>query len=149
MYYMQSVINSVKTVLGSHVNIHGCFYHLTQSTRQKIQKLGLSTVYRDDDDVKHWCGMLDALAFLPLADVAEGMSYTRANMPMGDGLESLADLILRRDLRQWISQACGASGMQSQNSADASSSKATVVCAGHLECSRHHIGRKRPQQQHL
>ena len=93
MYYMQSVINSVKTVLGSHVNIHGCFYHLTQSTRQKIQKLGLSTVYRDDDDVKHWCGMLDALAFLPLADVAEGMSYTRANMPMGDGLESLADLV--------------------------------------------------------
>jgi len=59
-------------VLGSHVNVQGCFHHLTQSTWRKVQELGLTTAYKDDDNVKHFCGMLDALAFLPLNDITEG-----------------------------------------------------------------------------
>lgn len=86
-----AVINAVTAVLGSHVTVHGCFYHLTQSTWRKIQELGLTTVYRENDDVKQWCGMLDALAFLPLSDVAEGMAFVRANMPTG--VDALPDLV--------------------------------------------------------
>ena len=40
-------------------------------------------------DVKHFCGMLDGLAFLPLDDVLEGLTYLRDNPP--EGLESLID----------------------------------------------------------
>jgi len=35
----------------------------------------LSQDYRDRDDMRHFCGMLDGLAFLPLADVHDGLSY--------------------------------------------------------------------------
>jgi len=70
--FEQAAISAVHEVLGSHVHVQGCFYHLTQST-WRIQHLGLVAAYRSDDDVKHFCGMLDALAFLPVAEVPEGM----------------------------------------------------------------------------
>ena len=75
--FEQAVINAVTAVLSSHITIHGCFYHLTQSTWRKIQELGLTTVYKDDNNMKHFCGMLDALAFLPLTEVAEGIQHIR------------------------------------------------------------------------
>ena len=34
-------------------------------------------------DVKHFCGLLDGLAFLPLGDVLEGLAYLRDNTPKG------------------------------------------------------------------
>ena len=80
-------------MLGSHVQVHGCFYHLTQSTWREIQKLGLAKTYMENDDVKLFCGMLDALAFLPLTDVAEGMQHIRSTIPTDDGLEALVDLV--------------------------------------------------------
>jgi len=36
-----SVINALKNIIGSHLTILGCFYHLCQSTHRRIQKLGL------------------------------------------------------------------------------------------------------------
>lgn len=39
--FEKSVINAVKSVIGEHVCINGCFYHLTQSPHRMIQKLGL------------------------------------------------------------------------------------------------------------
>ena len=60
-----------------------------QSTWRKVQSLGLVTRYREEEDVKHFCGMLDGLAFLPLDDVLEGLAYLRDNTP--EGLESLTD----------------------------------------------------------
>lgn len=91
--FEQAAINAVTAVLGSHVNVQGCFYHLTQSTWRKVQELGLKTAYKDDDNVKHFCGMLDALAFLPLNDITEGMNHIRQNIPTGNGLEALVDLV--------------------------------------------------------
>jgi hypothetical protein len=41
--FEQAAMNAVTAVLGSHVNVHGCFYHLTQSTWRKVQELGLTT----------------------------------------------------------------------------------------------------------
>ena len=58
-----------------------------------MQELGLTTAYKDDDNVKHFCGMLDALAFLPLNDITEGMKHIRQNIPTGNGLEALVDLV--------------------------------------------------------
>ena len=47
------------------------------------------TLYRSDDDVKLFCGMLDGLAFLPVADVPEGLKYLKEHTP--EGLEPLID----------------------------------------------------------
>jgi len=62
-------------VFGSDVSVQGCFFHLTQNTWRKVQELGLAETYRNDEDVKQFCGMVDALAFLPPDDVPAGV-YT-------------------------------------------------------------------------
>ena len=35
--------------------------------------------YRDDEDFKLFCGQIDALAFLPIDDIPEGIMYIRHN----------------------------------------------------------------------
>ena len=69
------MITAVMSSFGPEVNVHGCFYHLTQATWRKIQILGLVQRYREEEEVKLFCGMLDGLAFLPVDDVPEGMTY--------------------------------------------------------------------------
>lgn len=87
--FEQAVINAISTIIGPHVTHRGCFYHLTQSTWRKLQSLGLVELYKTNDEVKHFCGMLDGLAFLPEDQVAQGMAYLLDNTP--PGLEPLVD----------------------------------------------------------
>lgn len=81
--FEQAAINSLTATLGRHVAVKGCFYHIMQSSWQKIQELGLTNAYRNNEELKHFCGMLDALAFLPLAEVGDGMTFLRGRMPGG------------------------------------------------------------------
>ena len=46
-----------------------------------MQDLGLTALYNTDDVAKHFVGMLDGLALLPLADVPAGMAHLRAHTP--------------------------------------------------------------------
>ncbi len=89
MDYELAAMKAVPTVLGPHVHIHGCFYHLTQTTWRKIQSLGLVQRYRNDEEFKLFCGMLDGLAFLPVDEVQDGMEYLKTITP--EGLEPLLD----------------------------------------------------------
>lgn len=79
--FEKAVINALKNIIGSHITIMGCFYHLCQSTHRHIQKLGLETKYRTDENFNHFCAMLDSLAFLPLSHVKEGMDYLKTVVP--------------------------------------------------------------------
>jgi hypothetical protein len=74
---------AASAVFGSNVSIKGCFFHLTQSTWRKVQSLGLTAAYMSDDSAKHFCGMLDALAFLPISDLREGLDYLKQHVPAG------------------------------------------------------------------
>jgi len=47
----------------------------------QVQELGLASLYRSRDDVRHYCGMLDGLAFLPVDDIPDGLAYLRHNVP--------------------------------------------------------------------
>ena len=76
-----AAMHAVTAVLGPHVSVHGCFYHLCQSTWRKVRELGLTTCYKDRADVRLFCGMLDALAFQPVDDVNEGMAFLLDNIP--------------------------------------------------------------------
>ena len=40
-----------------------------------------AVAYKTDDDLRLFCGMLDALAFLPVTDVADGMVWLRSIAP--------------------------------------------------------------------
>ena len=73
--FESAVIDALKTVLRNDVRIQGCFYHLTQSTYRKVQKLGLQKDYVENEKFNKFCAMLDALAFLPVAAVEAGMDY--------------------------------------------------------------------------
>ena len=81
------MINAVMSSFGPQVNVYGCFYHLTQATWKKIQTLVQR--YREGEEVKLFCDMLDGLAFLPVDDVTEGMTDLREHTP--EGLEPPLD----------------------------------------------------------
>lgn len=89
--FEEAVIEAVKCVLGEDVEIKGCFYHLTQNTHRKVQKLGLQAEYLANESLSKFCGMLDGLAFLPEDDVEQGMEYLRGLPPPMDtkGMELL------------------------------------------------------------
>ena len=76
-----AVIKAAKAIFGESVQIQGCFYHLTQNTWRKIHDLGLAQDYKDNDDNKLFCGMIDSLAFLPCDQVLEGMEYLQSVCP--------------------------------------------------------------------
>jgi hypothetical protein len=79
--FEKAVHSAIHAVLGAHVTIQGCFYHLTQSTWRKIQGLGLTDLYRTNEEFRLFCGQLDGLALLPLAQVPAGMKNLKQNAP--------------------------------------------------------------------
>lgn len=79
--FESAAISAVKAVLGEQVSVHGCFYHLTQSTWRKVQEVGLAAHYKTDKDFYSFCGMLDGLAFLPVEDVKAGMEWLKTVAP--------------------------------------------------------------------
>ncbi|XP_033758126.1 uncharacterized protein LOC117340475 [Pecten maximus] len=87
--FEQAVFSALRATFGQHVNSRGCFYHLTQNTWRKVQELGLTDLYKTDERVRLFCGMLDGLALLPVLEVSSGMDYMKANTPAG--LEELVD----------------------------------------------------------
>jgi len=78
-----AVKSALHATLGPHSTIQYCFYHLTQSTWRKIQDLGLVQLYREDEEFRLFCGMLDGLAFLPVDDVPAGIVHLRTLVPNG------------------------------------------------------------------
>jgi len=74
---IEAIKGAVKEVIGVHVNVRGCFYHLCQSTFRKVQKLRFVTIFKRDEEFWKHCGMVDALAFLPWHLVEKGKTYLK------------------------------------------------------------------------
>jgi len=53
-YFEQVVIQAAKAVIGDHLIIQGCFYHLCQSSHRKLQELRLKNKYNNDNDFGHY-----------------------------------------------------------------------------------------------
>ena len=81
--YELGALNTISTTFRPQVDIHGCFYHLTQNTWRKVQSLGLVECYHEEDDVKLFCVMLDGLVFLPVDDVLDGLADLKENITEG------------------------------------------------------------------
>ena len=85
--FEMAMVHAVSSVLGDHVTVQGCFYHLTLSTWRKVQDLGLtqrvSLSATRTEDVKLFCGMMDSLALLPIDDLPAGLEFLRNNTPEG------------------------------------------------------------------
>jgi len=75
-------ISATKHVFGDSVQVKGCFFHLCQSMWRKIQHLGLSSVYKNNKNIRLNCNMINALAFLPLNEISSGMAYLYTIIPI-------------------------------------------------------------------
>ena len=47
----------------------------------QMQELGLVAMYRNDENIKHFVGMLDGIAFLPPHQVQAGLQFVRRSSP--------------------------------------------------------------------
>ena len=67
----------------------GCFFHYAQTIHRKIQSLGLSSIYKDDESILCIYHQLMAVALLPLDQAEQGFDYRTNNH-----LESIHDLFV-------------------------------------------------------
>jgi len=51
--------------------IKGCFFHFTQAVWRKVQELGLSVLYKDDEFTRQWIRRAAGLPLLPIGDVQD------------------------------------------------------------------------------
>jgi hypothetical protein len=79
--FEDAVLRAVTAVFGRHINHQGCFYHLTHASWRKIQQLGLVPLYKNDDDFRLFCGIMDGLAFSPVPDFTNGIHLLRTLCP--------------------------------------------------------------------
>ncbi|XP_076044765.1 uncharacterized protein LOC143027368 [Oratosquilla oratoria] len=83
------VHNAVAEMFNDQVQMKGCFFYLTQAFWRKVQQLGLAKKYRENEEFRVFLGMLYGLAFLPVANVKEGLAYLHSVVP-DDALELLS-----------------------------------------------------------
>jgi hypothetical protein len=62
---------------------HSSFFLLTplDDTPYRRMQLGLVQLYKNDDDFRLFCGMMDGLAFLPVPDLTNGIHLLRTLCP--------------------------------------------------------------------
>ncbi|CAF1581636.1 unnamed protein product, partial [Didymodactylos carnosus] len=58
----------------------GCYFHHNQAIYRRIQKLGLSTAYSEDEEIRSCCRKLMAIALLPLHEVESSFFNLRATV---------------------------------------------------------------------
>ena len=76
-----ALVNALSSKFGPYVITKGCFYYLPQSTWRKVQEMGISSAYKENIKLKDFCGMIDSLAFHPVSDLDEAMTYLKDNVP--------------------------------------------------------------------
>ncbi|CAM4840208.1 unnamed protein product [Rotaria magnacalcarata] len=79
-----------------------CYFHFTQAIYRAIQRVGLSTAYNNDDDIKKYCRQLMALPLIPEAIIEDTYDELIATMP-STLKETLKDL-LQYFQEQWLNK---------------------------------------------
>ncbi|CAM4887935.1 unnamed protein product [Rotaria socialis] len=90
---------ALEFVTATHLS---CYFHFTQAIYRAIQRLGLSTAYNNDDDIKKYCRKLMALPLIPEAIIEDTYDELIATMP-STLKDSLKDL-LQYFQEQWLNK---------------------------------------------
>ncbi|CAF4369903.1 unnamed protein product [Rotaria sp. Silwood2] len=100
-----------------------CYFHFTQAIYRAIQRVGLSTSYNNNDDVKQYCRKLMALPLLPEAIIEN--TYDELIATMSINLKNVLNDLMEYFQEQWfvkvsISQWCvHGMNMRTNNNAEA------------------------------
>lgn len=84
--FEQGAYEAFKNVFGQHIEVTACFFHLKQSTFRYAVDLGLRQLIVDGSptmrqDIRTFVGMIDALAFLPIAHLNLGVISLYNSIP--------------------------------------------------------------------
>lgn len=77
--FEKAMINSINSIF-PHAAVKGCFFHLSQNLYRKIQELGLSEKYRQEETFSLQMRMISALAFCPPDEVADRFDLLVENL---------------------------------------------------------------------
>ncbi|CAF0740712.1 unnamed protein product [Brachionus calyciflorus] len=77
--FEMAAINAAKKVFGC--NIHGCYFHLSQSLYRRVQKKDLIKKWNTDPALRKSFRRLQALAFIPPSDVEKALSLIKQDSP--------------------------------------------------------------------
>ena len=77
--FEKASINAFKAVFPS-VSVKGCFFHFSQANWRKIQDLGLSSIYRDEETVRTTIKSFVSLALIPMMDMDIGFEKLLENL---------------------------------------------------------------------
>ena len=64
--------------------VKGCFFHLTQNIRRKVQAAGLQTVYSEDKELAIRIRMIPSLAFAAPHEVPSLFAEVAAQLPTSE-----------------------------------------------------------------
>lgn len=95
--YELAAITAIQEVF-PNIKIQGCFFHFGQCLWRKVQEIGLSEAYKNNDEVRHSVRMCGALPFLKLEDIDDGWVHIHSNSPVNDKLEEFFDYFIE----QWL-----------------------------------------------
>ena len=59
----------------------GCYFHYCQALYRKIQSLGLSTAYRDEERIRDICRQLMAMPLLPIREIEDAFDELVSQPP--------------------------------------------------------------------
>lgn len=77
----------------ANAGLHGCLFHFCQAIWRKIQFLGLSQLYGNDDAFLMWCRQRMALPFLPVDDVPNAFAFVEQTLLDNVEENAVADLL--------------------------------------------------------
>ncbi|CAF2694340.1 unnamed protein product [Rotaria sp. Silwood2] len=82
--YLDFEIGTINTLekIFSSISIHGRWHHYTQSIYRNIQKIGLSTLYEQSEEVKIWLKCFMALPLVKNTVVGAAIDYLIDNPPL-------------------------------------------------------------------
>ncbi|CAF1259425.1 unnamed protein product, partial [Didymodactylos carnosus] len=96
--FEQACINAVESEFPA-ATIRGCWFHYTQCLYRKIQKLGLSTLYEENDSVCQWLRSFMDITLIDGDVITGAITLLRENLPSDNGLPAK---FLKYFDKQWV-----------------------------------------------
>lgn len=92
-----SAINAIREVSPTS-EIHGCYFHFKKCLWRKVQEIGLTCEYKENEDIRLLIQMCAALAFLKIEDVQDGWVEIHSQAPQNPKLSAFFDYFVE----QWL-----------------------------------------------
>ena len=73
-------IEAIKHVFPRRAKVQGCFFHFSQNLWRRVQNIGLTSMYKSNQEVRNSIRMCAALAFLKPTEVEEGWIHIHLSL---------------------------------------------------------------------